>query len=59
MGRRGSVRLWGGVALVALVLVAVGWAFAPAITLLVGVVVAALAVPVGIVLVATAALSRR
>lgn len=48
----------GAIALVVLLL-AIGWAVAPATTLLVAVVGAALAVPVGVVLLVTAALSRR
>lgn len=52
------VRLWA-IALAVVVLLTIGWAVAPAITLAVGVVAAALAVPVGVVLLATAALSRR
>jgi multisubunit Na+/H+ antiporter MnhG subunit len=59
MGQRSSRWLWVGAALVVLALAVVGWAVAPATTMIVGVVLAALAVPVGIVLVATAALSRR
>ncbi|MEN1974443.1 hypothetical protein [Cellulomonas olei] len=58
MERRGTGRPWA-ITLAVVLLLAIGWAVAPTITLVVGVVAAALAVPVGIVLVATVALSRR
>jgi|GEM_PF-6335945 len=59
MGRMSGRRLWAVAGVAVLVLVAVGWSLAPATVLVVGVVAAALAVPVGVVLVVTALLSRR
>ena len=58
--RRGSRRWsWAAVGAAVLVLLVVGWFWAPAVVLLAGVVAVSLAVPVVVVLGATAALSRR